>query len=325
VFVSFRSADAGSYAAVLLDEVLGTVLGPEMVFRSSRSIAAGRQFDEVLLVAVQHCDAMVVLIGPDWLTAAGEDGQRLLERPDDWVRREVEIALGRSIPVVPVLLTGARRPERDELPRSIAALASRQAVYLRHRHIGPDLGHLLAELVRVAPGLGAAQMFAPPTALPEVYLPSMLLRPEYGVVPFTGRQAELADLLAWCTAAPPVAARLLTAPAGQGKTRLALRLCELVRRQGWLAGVVPRTSPRPRWSGPPACRPRCCWSWTTRRARPGRCWRWLVRLPGGRPAPRPGCCWSPVPPVSGSPSCTSPPTTGWPACSWRPLSTSWPR
>lgn len=81
-------------------------------------------------------------------------------------------------------------------------------------------------------------MFAPATALPAEYAPSMLLRPEHGVVPFSGRQAEIADLAEWSSGGAAIAARLITGPGGQGKTRLALRLCDLLRAEGWLAGVV---------------------------------------------------------------------------------------
>lgn len=243
VFLNFRSADAGSYAAVLLDEVLSTVFGPAMVFRSSRSIPAGTRFDEVLLEGATTCDVMLSLIGPEWMTAAGADGARLLDRTDDWVRREISIALGRNIPVIPVLLTGAARPAKADLPPDIAELADRQAVYLRHRHIGPDLAHLMSQLTIAAPALASAGIFAPATALPELFLPSMLLRPEYEVVPFSGRETELAELDSWMADPPALAARLITAPAGQGKTRLALRLCELARERNWLAGLIADDTP----------------------------------------------------------------------------------
>ncbi|WP_410672989.1 tetratricopeptide repeat protein [Amycolatopsis sp. cmx-4-68] len=238
IFLNFRSADAGSYAAALLDEVLGALFTPDLVFRSSRTIPAGAKFDDVLLDGVRTADVLLVLIGPDWLEGTDAEGTRLLEREDDWVRREIAIGLGRGIPVIPVLLTGAQRPGAGRLPEDIAALADRQAVYLRHRHIGPDLAHLLGEVAKVAPGLEAPGLFAPATSLPEDHLPSMLLRPEYQVVPFGGRQAELDDLLEWGGGDVSLAARLVTGPAGQGKTRLALRLAELLREQGWLAGVV---------------------------------------------------------------------------------------
>jgi tetratricopeptide (TPR) repeat protein len=238
VFLNFRSTDAGSYAAVLLDEALTAIFGRDLIFRSSRSIPAGQPFNEVIDEALGECDVLLTLIGPAWLDAADETGARLLDRDDDWVRREIDTALRRSIPVVPVLLTGARRPEAGELPPGLAALAARQAVHLRHRHFPADFAHLLSELVRVAPSLSTARVFAPPAALPDAYVPSMLLRPEYGVVSFTGRAAEVTALRQWLDADDRVGIRLITAPAGQGKTRLALHLCELARRDDWLAGFV---------------------------------------------------------------------------------------
>lgn len=68
--------------------------------------------------------------------------------------------------------------------------------------------------------------------------PSMLLRPEYGVVPFLGRKSELDELMAWCTSGEQAAVRLLAGQAGAGKTRLAAELCDAMARQGWTAGFL---------------------------------------------------------------------------------------
>jgi hypothetical protein len=238
VFLSFRSKDDGAYAAVLLDEALTAVFGQDLVFQSSRTIPGGYQFDEVLDQALAECDVLLALIGSNWLTASDDSGTRMLDRDDDWVRREIATALRRGIPVIPVLLTDARRPAAHDLPGDITALADRQAVELRHRHFATDFAHLLSELVRVSPSLAVAPVFSPPSKLPDVHLPSMLLRAEYGVVPFAGRTAELASLLEWLDGDDRIGIRLITAPAGQGKTRLALHLCELARERNWLAGVL---------------------------------------------------------------------------------------
>ncbi|MFE7111104.1 trypsin-like peptidase domain-containing protein [Streptomyces sp. NPDC057575] len=68
--------------------------------------------------------------------------------------------------------------------------------------------------------------------------PSVLLRPEYGVVPFLGRRSELDELMAWCTSGQQAAVRLLAGQAGAGKTRLAAELCDAMARQGWTAGFL---------------------------------------------------------------------------------------
>jgi len=66
--------------------------------------------------------------------------------------------------------------------------------------------------------------------------PSFLLRPDRGLVEFTGRGGELAEMAAWCESGPDKSVRLVTGPGGVGKTRLALRVAEGWRAPGrvWL-------------------------------------------------------------------------------------------
>lgn len=66
--------------------------------------------------------------------------------------------------------------------------------------------------------------------------PSSLLRPDYGVVPFHGRDGELTRLSKWVTQKAPFALHICSASAGQGKTRLALEMCGRMRLAGWRAG-----------------------------------------------------------------------------------------
>jgi tetratricopeptide (TPR) repeat protein len=68
--------------------------------------------------------------------------------------------------------------------------------------------------------------------------PAALLRADFGVVPFHGREAELEELARWCDSERPLALRLYTAPGGFGKTRL-LRHFVRIRRAEWDAGFLP--------------------------------------------------------------------------------------
>jgi hypothetical protein len=52
--------------------------------------------------------------------------------------------------------------------------------------------------------------------------PAGLLRPDRAVVRFTGRQAELGVLRAWCASEEPRSVRMIVGAGGVGKTRLAL-------------------------------------------------------------------------------------------------------
>ncbi|WP_406430423.1 trypsin-like peptidase domain-containing protein [Streptomyces sp. NBC_00631] len=71
--------------------------------------------------------------------------------------------------------------------------------------------------------------------------PSWWLQTRNEVVPFIAR-TELDHLLDWCLRPDGKGMRLVTAPGGSGKTRLAMRLCQVLREQGWIAGFLPGDS-----------------------------------------------------------------------------------
>jgi hypothetical protein len=78
---------------------------------------------------------------------------------------------------------------------------------------------------------------------PGEVVPTQLLVPDFGVVPFHGREQELADLLAWCQEdSAAVSARLYWGGGGQGKTRLMIEATERLRLQPcdprWRAGFL---------------------------------------------------------------------------------------
>ncbi|MEU1182532.1 tetratricopeptide repeat protein [Streptomyces sp. NPDC005820] len=64
-------------------------------------------------------------------------------------------------------------------------------------------------------------------------LPSRMLNARFSVVPFTGREAELASLLQWRDNGSRLAVRWLHAPGGQGKTRLAAQFARQSAEAGW--------------------------------------------------------------------------------------------
>src|SRR5262249_38379475 len=99
------------------------------------------------------------IIGPNWLTATDERGSRRLDDPDDLVRLEIEAALARGVRVIPILVEGAVMPGRQDLPESLAGLARRNALLIRHDSFRSDAGRLVTAIERVlaaAPGAVAA-------------------------------------------------------------------------------------------------------------------------------------------------------------------------
>ncbi|MEU5242621.1 tetratricopeptide repeat protein, partial [Streptomyces asoensis] len=67
--------------------------------------------------------------------------------------------------------------------------------------------------------------------------PAALLRADAEAVTFHGRDNELAALYSWCKdGRPATAVQVWTGPGGQGKTRLARRLTDLLSHHGWVTG-----------------------------------------------------------------------------------------
>ena len=82
--------------------------GRGSIFMDVEEIPGGKPWREQIDDALKGCHALVVLIGSRWL-----EGRRL-DVPDDLVRWEIEQALGRAIPVLPILVGKARMPVEDE-------------------------------------------------------------------------------------------------------------------------------------------------------------------------------------------------------------------
>ena len=144
IFVSFRVGDTED-AAVAIDQKLCRRFGAENVFRSSRAMHGGAVFPAVLEEKAAGCAVMLVVIGERWLVE--NHGGRRIDKPDDWVRREIELALEHDRQVIPVL-TGDRQRlgQSDDLPTSIIGLLKRQYVRFHYRSAERDLKHIVDEV-----------------------------------------------------------------------------------------------------------------------------------------------------------------------------------
>jgi hypothetical protein len=153
IFLSYRRADTSGYAG-RLGESLARHFGRENVFRDVEGIAPGNDFTDALDAAVARCEVLLVLIGDTWLVERNVDGSRRLDDTRDFVRLEIETALRRGIPVLPVLLEGATMPRASELPESIAALTRHQAIEISDTRWDYDFRRLvqaIASLTGTAP------------------------------------------------------------------------------------------------------------------------------------------------------------------------------
>jgi TonB family protein len=145
IFVSYRRSDSQGEAGRLFDDLVKR-FGEDTVFMDVAAIEAGRDFRKAIEEGVTKCSVLLVMIGPEWLDAKDERGGRRLQDPSDFVRIETASALKRDIPVVPVLVRGAKMPSSEQLPDELKELAYRNCIELTHARWKSDIGLLVEAL-----------------------------------------------------------------------------------------------------------------------------------------------------------------------------------
>lgn len=112
-------------------------------------IEPGEDFVEVLEHKLANTQALLVLIGRDWLTCKDRNGRIRLNDPGDFVRLAVATALRKRIRVIPLLIDDASMPEPEQLPDDLKPLSRRQALQIDHVRFKHDVATLLASLEKL--------------------------------------------------------------------------------------------------------------------------------------------------------------------------------
>jgi TIR domain len=145
VFISYRRCD-DAYAAALLDLTLSSWLGAENVFRASRSIPPGVDFEVTIKDAVRRANVMLVVIGPRW-----EENFR--KRDTDHLLNEITMAAWHGVPLVPILLNGVKPLATMRLPAELDGFDRRQYLTFDYRTFESDASHIAQALEGVIPEL----------------------------------------------------------------------------------------------------------------------------------------------------------------------------
>ncbi len=170
-FLSYRRQDTIVVGTVgrIYDRLIAHY-GDEHAFMDVDDIPPGSDFRHVLSDAVGQADVLLAVIGTQWaeiMRSRGDDAA-------DFVRIEIESALQRGIPVVPVLIGGADMPQPGDLPESIRELVYRNAVIVDpSRDFHAHVTRLIADLDRhyAAAPQGKATIPSPPEPTPPPVAP----------------------------------------------------------------------------------------------------------------------------------------------------------
>lgn len=151
IFISYRRSDSEAMTGRIYDRLVND-FSRGQIFKDVDSIRLGVDFVEDLDQALKRCQVLLAIIGKSWVDAREEDGSRRIDNPNDFVRIEIESALNRKIPVVPVLLDGVCVPSTSELPDSIQVLARCQGMEVgQDPRFHDDITRLVKRLKREVP------------------------------------------------------------------------------------------------------------------------------------------------------------------------------
>ena len=127
IFICYRRDDSIAYAGRLHDRLVGQ-FGKNQVFMDVDTIQPGDDFVEIVERRVSSSSVLIAIIGKSWLSLTDARGNRRLDDPNDYVRREIAAALGQQVRIIPALVGGAQMPRPTDLPEEIAPLARRNAI-----------------------------------------------------------------------------------------------------------------------------------------------------------------------------------------------------
>lgn len=216
VFINYRTADV-PFGAAATYELLAERFGNDRIFLDNQSMPPGVDYPQLLRSALESMWVLLVLIGPNWLSADPASGGRLLiERDGDWVRYEIRRALERAVPIVPILLDGTALPDPAMLPPDVRRLVHHQTAEVRHQHLGADVDQLARRLANLLPA-GRRPDIAAGRLVPH-QLPA-----DSGW--FVGREEQFASLDVLLRGPDEGGANVvvISGTAGVGKTGLAVR------------------------------------------------------------------------------------------------------
>ncbi|MEL6537643.1 MAG: protein kinase [Bacteroidota bacterium] len=122
IFLSYRRADSQD-ATRWLYEKLEDKFGANLLFMDLEGVESGELWDEKIKENAEQADLLLAIIGPNWAasTETNPKESRLADA-NDWVRKELEIALKYEHKLIPIVLQEASLPESKYLPASLQVL-----------------------------------------------------------------------------------------------------------------------------------------------------------------------------------------------------------
>jgi len=163
IAISYRRSDSSAIAGRIFDRLV-LRYGKPAVFMDIEAIPFGIDFRTHIKSVLAQADVLLVVIGTHWAGVGVSSGPARIWEDADPVRDEIEAALERDLPLIPVLVDGAKMPGKADLPASLERLAFLNAPEVR---TGPDFNaHMDRLIVAIDRILPANPSYPPIPVLP---------------------------------------------------------------------------------------------------------------------------------------------------------------
>jgi hypothetical protein len=149
IIVSSRGDDSRHITGRIVDR-LDQHYGNGHVFWDVDSIPYGMDVRQYRRETFDRCDVLVAVVGSRWISPDAS-GTFPIADPADPIRVEIETALSKNIPIIPVTVDRARMPNPDELPESSQDFAYLQPLELdTGRDFHPHTERLIQAIAEIA-------------------------------------------------------------------------------------------------------------------------------------------------------------------------------
>lgn len=149
IVISYRRDDTQATSNAIYRELVRR-FGAERVLLDITSIPVGEDYDQFVRKIIGRAKAVILVIGPQWLTTE-KRGARRLDDEGDAVRGEVLAALAANVTLIPLLVDGATAIEADALPAPLRPIARLNMMPIFERYWDTDMETLAK---RLSPLLG---------------------------------------------------------------------------------------------------------------------------------------------------------------------------
>ena len=159
IAISYRRADSEAMTGRIFDRLIAHY-GKEAIFRDIDDIPPGIDFRVHINQTLLKTHILLAIVGPQWVGMSSDGSADRIQEETDPVRVEVETALRRRVPLIPVLIGTTKMPSSDQLPPGLKDFAFRNAVKV---DTGQDFDYHMDRLIRSMDAILEQEPKSPPS------------------------------------------------------------------------------------------------------------------------------------------------------------------